>query len=41
MEELRQTIQEHGIRYQLKGDYYFPVLELPEENRPLGRWGRL
>ena len=41
MEELRQTIQEHGIRYQLKGDYYLPVLELPEENRPIGRWGRL
>lgn len=41
MEELRQTIQEHGIRYQLKGDYYLPVLGLPEENRPIGRWGRL
>lgn len=41
MEGLKQTIQEHGIRYQLKGDYYFPILELPEENRPIGRWGRL
>ena len=41
MEELRQTIQEHGIRYQLEGDYYLPVLKLPEENRPIGRWGRL
>ena len=41
MEELRQTIQEHGIRYQLEGDYYLPVLELPEENRPIGRWGQL
>ena len=41
MEELRQTTQEHGIGYQLKGDYYLPVLELPEENRPIGRWGRL
>ena len=41
MEELRQTIQEHGIRYQLEGDYYLPVLELPEESRPIGRWGRL
>ena len=41
MEELRQTVQEHGIRYQLKGDYYLPVLELPEENRPIGRWERL
>ena len=41
MEELRQTIQEHGIRYQLEGDYYLPILELPKENRPIGRWGRL
>ena len=41
MEELRQTIQEHGIWYQLEGDYYLPVLELAEENRPIGRWGRL
>ena len=41
MEELRQTIQEHGIRYQLEGEYYLPVLELSEENRPIGRWGRL
>lgn len=41
MKELRQTIQEHGIRYQLEGDYYLPVLELPKENRPIGRWGRL
>ena len=41
MEELRQIIQEHGIRYQLEGEYYLPVLELPEENRPIGRWGRL
>ena len=41
MGELRQTIQEHGIRYQLKGDYYLPLLGLPEENRPIGRWGRL
>ena len=41
MEELRQTVQEHGIQYQLEGDYYLPVLELPKENRPIGRWGRL
>ena len=41
MEELRQTIKEYGIRYQLEGEYYLPVLELPEENRPIGRWGRL
>lgn len=23
------------------GDYYIPNIALPEENRPIGRWGRL
>ena len=23
------------------GDYYIPDIRLPEENRPIGRWGRL
>ena len=26
---------------ELVGDYYIPDLELPEENRPIGRYGRL
>ena len=26
------------IRY---GDYYIPDIRLPEENRPIGRWGRM
>ena len=29
------------ISYTLVGDYYIPNLVLPEENRPIGRWGRL
>ena len=29
------------ISYTLVGDYYIPNLALPEENRPIGRWGRL
>ncbi len=29
------------IRYQRNGDYYIPNLKLPEEDRPIGRWGRL
>ena len=41
MEPLKTTIQERGIRYVLKGDVYLPDLELPEESRPIGRWGRL
>lgn len=23
------------------GDYYIPAIRLPEENRPIGRWGRM
>lgn len=41
MEVLKTAIQEQGIRYVLKGDVYLPELELPEESRPIGRWGRL
>jgi len=29
------------ISYTLVGDYYIPNFALPEENRPIGRWGRL
>ena len=29
------------INYTLVGDYYIPNLALPEENRPIGRWGRM
>ena len=29
------------ISYTLVGDYYIPNIALPEENRPIGRWGRL
>ena len=32
---------ENGIDYVLVGDYYIPMLTLPEENRPIGRWGRM
>lgn len=29
------------ITYVRSGDYYIPDLKLPEENRPIGRWGRM
>lgn len=29
------------IRYIKTGDYYIPDLKLPEENRPIGHWGRM
>ena len=29
------------IIYIKTGDYYIPDLKLPEEHRPIGRWGRM
>lgn len=34
------TDEHNGLSYTLHGDYYFPDLELPEQ-QPIGRWGRL
>lgn len=41
MATLKPVIYENGIKYQLVGDYYIPVLKIPEEKRPIGRWGQL
>ena len=41
MNQLKPTIQENGIQYTLVGDYYVPTLKLPEEKRPIGKWGRM
>ena len=41
MKDLKDHITENGIDYVLVGDYYIPQLELPKEDRPIGRWGRL
>ena len=41
MEKLKERITENGIDYILVGDYYIPDLKLPEEDRPIGRFGRL
>ncbi len=41
MEKLKERITENGIDYVLAGDYYIPDLKLPEEDRPIGRFGRL
>ena len=41
MGKLKERITENGIDYILIGDYYIPDLKLPEENRPIGRYGRL
>lgn len=41
MSNFKPTIQENGIQYTLVGDYYVPTLKLPEEKRPIGKWGRM
>ena len=43
MEELKNHIydEHNGLRYTLVGDYYLPDLQLPEDNRPIGIWGRM
>ena len=37
----QRKIHHNGIGYTLMGDYYIPDLKLPEEKRPIGRWGRM
>ena len=41
MSELKPRITENGIDYILVGDYYIPDLRLPEEHRPIGKYGRM
>ena len=38
---MADRIISNGIEYTLVGDYYIPNIALREENRPIGRWGRL
>ena len=41
MEHLSKKICQNGIGYTLVGDYYIPDLQLPEESRSIGIWGRM
>ena len=41
MEHLPKKIHQNGISYTLVEEYYIPDLKLPEESRPIGRWGRM
>ena len=43
MIELKKHIYDknNGLWYERKGDYYIPMLRLPEEDRPIGKWGRM
>ena len=31
----------NGMDYVLAGDYYIPDLKLPNEERPIGKYGRM
>ena len=43
MDKLKKHIYDknNGLHYTLVGNYYIPDLKLPEEERPIGRYGRL
>ena len=38
---MKDRIFTNGIEYTLVGDYYIPNIALPEEKRPIGKWGRI
>ena len=38
---MKERITKIGIDYVLVGDYYIPDLKLPEEERPIGKYGRM
>ena len=38
---MKDRIKENGIAYELVGDYYIPVMELPDEERSIRKYGRM
>lgn len=38
---MKDKIIENAIMYKLVGDYYIPVLTLPDEERTIGKYGRM
>ena len=36
-----EVIGENELRYLQTGDYFIPDLKLPQENRPIGKYGRM
>lgn len=38
---MKEKITKNGIDYVLVGDYYIPDLKLSEEERPIGKYGRM
>ena len=38
---MKERITKNGIDHVLVGDYYIPDLKFPEEERPIGKYGRM
>lgn len=38
---MKDRIKENGIAYELVGEYYIPVMTLPDEERTIGKYGRM
>ena len=38
---MKNRMNQNGIEYVLAGDYYIPDLKLPNEERPIGKYGRM
>ena len=38
---MKNKMSENGIEYVLAGDYYIPDLKLPNEERTIGKFGRM
>jgi len=36
-----EVIRENGLGYLRVGDYFIPDLKLPQENRSIGKYGRM
>lgn len=39
--DMKEKINENGIMYKLVGDYYIPALEVTDEDRSIGKYGRM
>ena len=38
---MKNKMNINGMEYMLVGDYYIPELKLPNEERPIGKYGRM
>ncbi len=40
MQKIKKYIKQNGITYELRGEQYYPLLELPEQ-KEIGKYGKL